>query len=80
MYERYKALVPQTIASHGGRYLARGGRVETLEGTWSPRRVVVLEFPDVDRAKAWWSSPEASDVHAMRRSAARTEMIVVEGL
>lgn len=79
-YERYKALVPATIEAHGGRYLARGGHVETLEGTWAPRRVVILEFPSVADAKAWSTSPEASDIHAMRRSSASTAMIVVEGL
>jgi uncharacterized protein (DUF1330 family) len=79
-YERYKALVPPTIAAYGGRYLARGGQVESLEGDWNPRRVVILEFPSVERARAWWAAPEAEQIKALRQSSARTKMIVVEGM
>lgn len=79
-YERYKALVPPTIAAYGGRYLARGGAVDTLEGDWAPRRVVLLEFPSVERARAWWSAPEAAHIKALRQQSARTRMIVVDGL
>ncbi|HEY6866043.1 MAG TPA: DUF1330 domain-containing protein, partial [Candidatus Eisenbacteria bacterium] len=57
-YECYKEMAPESIALHGGRYLVRGGRCETLEGDWAPTRLVVLEFPDVARARAWWSSEE----------------------
>ena len=79
-YERYKALVPPTIAAYGGRYLARGGAIETLEGEWKPARLVLLEFPSVERARAWWSAPEAASIKAMRQRSARTHMIVVAGL
>jgi uncharacterized protein (DUF1330 family) len=79
-YERYKALVPPTISAYGGRYLARGGELLTLEGDWYPTRVVILEFPSAERANAWWAAPEAAHIKALRQSAARTRMIVVEGL
>jgi uncharacterized protein (DUF1330 family) len=79
-YEHYKALVPPTIAAYGGRYLARGGEVETLEGDWTPARLVLLEFPSVERARAWWSAPEAAKVKALRQQSARTRMIVVAGV
>src|SRR5208337_1804267 len=79
-YERYKALVPPTIAAYGGRYLARGGEVEILEGDWKPARVVLLEFPSAERARAWWSAPEAAHIKALRQQSARTRMIVVAGL
>jgi uncharacterized protein (DUF1330 family) len=57
-YDRYKVLAPPSIAAYGGRYVVRGGRSEVLEGTWQPARLVVLEFPSVAQARAWWSSPE----------------------
>ena len=79
-YETYKQLAPPSIAQYGGRYVARGGQVETLEGTWSPKRLVILEFPSVDQAKAWWNSAEYAQAKALREAAARTQMIVVEGL
>lgn len=79
-YEEYKALAPPAIAAHGGRYLARGGACEPLEGSWRPRRLVILEFPSVARARAWWDSAEYAPAKALRQQCARTEMLLVEGL
>ena len=79
-YETYKQPAPSSIAVYGGRYLARGGDVETLEGTWQPKRLVILEFPSVDQAKAWWDSTEYEQAKALRQAVAHTRMIVVEGL
>jgi uncharacterized protein (DUF1330 family) len=80
VYERYKALAPESIGAYGGRYVARGGRAEVLEGEWEPRRVVILEFESVERARAWLTSPEYREARGMRHRSARTQMIVVEGL
>src|SRR3569832_1105407 len=79
-YERYKLLAPPTIAQYGGRYLVRGGTTLTLEGDWSPTRIVILEFPNADQARAWWSSPEYADAKALRHATAKTRMLLVEGL
>jgi uncharacterized protein (DUF1330 family) len=79
-YDRYKLLAPPSIAAYGGRYIARGGAVETLEGSWSPRRLVLLEFPSAERARAWWSSPEYAEAKALRQASASTEMVLVDGL
>jgi uncharacterized protein (DUF1330 family) len=79
-YERYKELAPPAIAQYGGRYLARGGKTETLEGSWSPKRLVILEFPSMDRARAWWSSKEYAEAKKLRHECATSEMVVVEGV
>ena len=79
-YETYKALAPPAIAAHGGRYLARGGRTEVLEGAWTPKRAVILEFPTIAQAKAWWSSVEYAEGKALRQASARTNMIILEGV
>ena len=79
-YERYKKLAPPSIAQYGGKYLVRGGYTQTLEGTWSPTRFVVLEFPSVERARQWWDSPEYAEAKALRQSCTETEMLLVEGL
>src|SRR5437899_11719071 len=79
-YEVYKKMVPNSIEAYGGRYLVRGGPVDVLEGRWSPRRVVVLEFPDKRAAHDWWNSTEYSDAKALRNSCAYTELVVVEGV
>jgi uncharacterized protein (DUF1330 family) len=79
-YERYKPLAPPAIAAYGGRYLARGGRTDVLEGDWTPSRAVLLEFPSLEKARAWWESAEYAEAKALRQSSTRTRMVVVEGL
>lgn len=79
-YEEYKRLAPASIAAYGGRYIARGGRTERLEGGRELRRTVILEFPSLERAREWWASPEYGPAKALRGECATTEMLVVEGL
>jgi uncharacterized protein (DUF1330 family) len=79
-YEDYKRLASAAIAAHGGRYLVRGGASEVLDGEWTPRRLVVLEFDSVEKAKAWRSSPEYAEAKKVREGCARVNMIVVEGV
>jgi len=79
-YDDYRKKVPATLAPFGGRFIVRGGASETLEGDWTPKRVVVLEFPDRASAKAWWSSREYAEAKAQRQRSARTQMIVVDGV
>jgi len=79
-YERYKRLVPASVEAYGGRFVARGGVTESLEGGWTPERVVLLEFPNLERARQWWSSPEYRDAKAIRMRAAQTRMIVTQGV
>jgi uncharacterized protein (DUF1330 family) len=79
-YETYKRMVPPTLAPYGGRFIVRGGEVETLEGGWSPERLVIVEFPSAERAKAWWDSEEYAGAKALRQATARSRMIVVAGV
>ena len=79
-YERYKAVVPSTLAAYGGRFIARGGELAVLEGDWQPKRVVVLEFEDLEAARRWYDSPEYREARGLRAGAATLQMIAVEGL
>lgn len=79
LYEDYKRLASAAIAAHGGRYLVKGGSSEVLDGDWTPRRLVVLEFDSVEQAKAWRNSPEYAEAKKVRERCARSNMIVVEG-
>lgn len=79
-YATYRDLAPATVALYGGRYLARGGAAETLEGTWAPTRFVILEFPSVEQAKAWIDSPEYAPVKKLRHQAAHSEMVMIQGV
>jgi len=78
-YADYRQMVPPTLEAYGGRFVVRGGAVENLEGTWNPSRLVVLEFPDAERARAWWSSADYAPAKALRQQTAATQMILVEG-
>ena len=78
-FEEYRKLVPDTIQKYGGRYLVRGGAVDTLEGDWRPKRVVVLEFPSLEQARRWYDSEDYRDPKALRFKTARTNLILVEG-
>jgi uncharacterized protein (DUF1330 family) len=79
-FATYREMVPPTIAAYGGKYLVRGGAISPMEGDWDPARITVLEFPSVERAKAWWDSPEYAEAKALRQRTAETKMIIVEGL
>ena len=78
-YEGYKQAAPAAVASFGGKYLARGGATEVLEGDWRPHRLVILEFESVARAKEWLYSAEYEPARLVRHKTARSNMIVVEG-
>lgn len=79
-FEDYKKLSPATVARYGGRFLARGGEVRALEGDWSPKRLVVLEFPSMEQAQAWIDSPEYAPARRLRQLSAVSNIIVVEGV
>ena len=79
-YEDYKKLAPPAIAAFGGKYLARGGNSEKLEGSWEPDRVVILEFESIERAKKWLDSQEYQTARALRHKTASSNMIVVEAM
>jgi uncharacterized protein (DUF1330 family) len=79
-YEEYKKLSPIALAACGGKYLARGGKTEVLEGDWQPGRLVILEFETMEKAKLWLESPEYALARSLRHDSAVTHMVVVEGV
>ena len=79
-FEEYRKQVSGTIEKYGGRYIVRGGKSETLEGDWNPKRVIVTEFPSVEQAKRWYDSPEYKPLLAMRLRSAKSKVLFVEGV
>ena len=79
-FEEYRAQVPAVIAAHGGRYLVRGGPCEVLEGGGPARRRVVLEFPSMERLKAFWDSPEYVVLRELRGRHSHANIVCVEGV
>ena len=76
----YRRRNTDAVAHHGGRFVVRGGEATALEGDWDPLRIVVIEFPDADAARAWWESEEYAPLKAMRREASDTNIVLLEGL
>ncbi len=77
---RYRELSAQAVAEHGGRFLARGGRMQVLEGAWQPVRAVIVEFPSFEAASAFYDSETYRQARAARQGHAEYDMLVVEGL
>ena len=79
-FATYRDQVPPTLVPFGGEYMVRGGEQDVLEGDWAAARTVVLKFPSVEKAKAWHASDIYEGPKALRQSAAKTNMLVIEGL
>jgi uncharacterized protein (DUF1330 family) len=79
--DEYRNLAAASIAEHGGRYLVRGAAPDSLEGEWpSGRRLVIVEFPDADAVRRWYSSPSYAKALAFRDRALTRRLIVAEGV
>lgn len=79
-YEAYKRAGEVAVAAHGGRFLVRGGGPEVLEGAWSPKRVVVIQFPDRAAAKRWYDSPEYQAARKIREPVSTFDAVLVDGV
>ena len=79
-FQDYASKAGPTVAKYDGKARVVRGKVETLEGAWSPGALVVLEFPSMARAKEWYNSPEYHPLVAQRTKASRANMILVEGV
>jgi uncharacterized protein (DUF1330 family) len=79
MYAEYRRTVGESIAAFGGRFLARGGTTVTLEGNWMPKRLVIVEFPSMERLEAWYDSPEYAPALALRQRASVSSLVMTEG-
>jgi len=79
-YEEYKKQAAATVHQYGGKYIVRGGKTEVLEGDWNPKRIVVLQFESMERAKEWLNCEEYREPRKMRHKTAKTNMILVEGV
>jgi len=78
-YEDYRKQVGAVVTKYGGRFIARGGKVEALEGGWSPKRLVLLEFPSMEQVLKWYRSPEYAPLIKLRQKTSRGKLVAVEG-
>jgi uncharacterized protein (DUF1330 family) len=78
--EEYRNRVPATLTKYGGRFIVRGGKFQKLEGSWDPKRLVLIEFPSIEQAKQWYDSEEYRPLKAMRLKASTGNLVLVEGV
>ena len=79
VFARYRDAVPPVIAAHGGRYLVRGGELHVMEGAPDWKRLVVLEFPSLAAARAFYDAPDYAPLLALRLASTNSQMVMVEG-
>ena len=79
-YQEYAKLSPGIVSSFGGRFLARAGRTQTLEGPAAKSRVVLLEFPSFEKAQEFYQSPAYTAARKVRDGAAQAQFVLVEGV
>ncbi len=79
-FQTYRTRAAASIAHYGGHYLVRGGPIEKLEGDWSPRAVVIVEFPDLEQARAWYRSREYAHALEVRDQALGRNLILADGV
>ncbi len=79
-FKDYAEAVPSTISAYGGRYLIAGGSVETIEGDWDPKRIIVIEFESLERAQEWWGSENYRELKELRRETSQAKILLVDGV
>ena len=80
VFQTYRTRAAASIVQHGGRYLVRGGEIERLEGTWTPRTIIIVEFPSIEQARAWYGSPEYASALEVRDEALSRNLVLVNGV
>ena len=78
-YEEYKKITPGAVAAYGGKFIVRGGTVDSKEGNWKPARLIVVEFPSMEQARKFYDSKEYAPALAIRLKAAKTKLVLVDG-
>lgn len=78
-YDVYRQLVGPTLERYGGKFIARGGATETIEGDWQPERLVILEFEDTEQFKRWYNSPEYVEAREIRFKASTARAVLTQG-
>jgi uncharacterized protein (DUF1330 family) len=78
-YEDYRKQVLAVVTKYGGKFIVRGGKIDSKEGGWTPKRIVVVEFPSLAQAQKWYDSPEYAPLIKLRQKASKGKLIIVEG-
>ena len=80
LYGEFMEQVTATVEGHGGKFVARGGDLDIVEGDWKPQRIAILRFDSVERVREWLSSPEYVALNEIRTRSSNISMVVIEGV
>ncbi len=78
--QEYKKVAPEIIKKFDGKIIVRGGESNTVEGNWTPERVVIIEFPTYEIANQWWNSDEYKKATELRKKGANTNVLIIDGI
>jgi uncharacterized protein (DUF1330 family) len=78
-FKPYMAEIPAFIAKHSGRYIVRGVEPTTIEGDWTPERLVIIEFPERENAQAFLDDPEIKDLFKLRHATTTSRLVLADG-
>ena len=79
-YKDYVKKTPATVEKFGGKFIVRGGEVEVITGNWKPRRLVIIEFPNMATLKKWYQSKDYQKINKIREEASTGSFIFVDGV
>ena len=79
-YVKYRDAVPALVEKYGGHYIVRGGNPQTLEGGWSPKRIVILEFPDMESLQKFYNSDDYAPLIKQRQAGSNGSLICLQGV
>jgi uncharacterized protein (DUF1330 family) len=78
-FRRYIAEIPAFIAKHSGKFIVQGAQPTPIEGDWKPERMVIIEFPERERAEAFLGDPEVQDLFKVRHATTTSKLVLVDG-
>ena len=79
-YAEYRAGTVASLEPYEGRFIVRGGATEVVEGSWDVDRTVVIEFPSIEQARAWYRGEDYQQLASIRREASTADFVLVEGV
>ena len=80
VFDDFLEQVPAMVEAHGGKYLARSGAIDIVQGDWTPNRIAIVEFESVELARGWQDSPDYAELRAMLNRSSNTSVIITEGI
>ena len=78
-FRKYIAEIPAFIAKHSGKYIVRGVQPTPIEGDWKPERMVIIEFPERQKAEAFLRDPEIQDLFKVRQATTTSKLVLADG-